>query len=136
MLEALRSPAEIVDLALRPKPVLLIQSGNLPATVEALRDLLVTSGRLFDRGVPVRFAKAADGGFPSAVPLTRNNVVIEAHRLCQPEKINARGEQVQVTLPDRAAQMYLDMTGEWNSAAARGHQHVAPAFVRWQLPCL
>ena len=31
---------EIVDFALQPKPELVIHAGNLPATAEALRDLL------------------------------------------------------------------------------------------------
>ena len=108
MAEALRSAAEIVDLALKPKPELFIHSGNLPASVEALH-----SDRLYDRGLPVRFVEPFDGASPSAVALTRNNVVMETHRLCQPVKIDSQGKQVEVTLPDRAAQMYLDMVGEW-----------------------
>jgi hypothetical protein len=106
--------AEIVNLALKSKPELIIHAGNLPATAEALRDLFAASGKLFDRGLPVRVIRPADGGSPSATPLTRHNVVIEAHRLCQPVKVNANGEHVPVTLPDRVAQMYLDMAGEWN----------------------
>jgi hypothetical protein len=108
-----RTAAEIVDLALQPKPELVIHGGNLPATAEALRDLLAASGRLFDRGLPVRIVRPADGGPPSAMSLTRHNVVIEAHRLCQPMKINSKGAYVRVTLLDRVAQMYLDMSGEW-----------------------
>ena len=50
--------AEIVDLALKPKPELIIHAGNLPATAEALRDLLAASGKLFDRGLPVRVIRA------------------------------------------------------------------------------
>jgi putative DNA primase/helicase len=105
--------AEIVDLALQ-KPELVIHSGNLPATAETLRDLLAASGKLFDRGLPVRVIRHADGSLPSAVSLTKHNVVFEAHRLCQPVKIDADGEHVPVTLPDRVAQMYLDMSGEWD----------------------
>ena len=93
-----QTTAEIVDLALYPKPELVIHAGNLPATAEALRDLLATSGKLFDRGRPVRIIQTADGGPPSAMPLTKHNVVIEAHRLCQPMKVNANGEHVPVTL--------------------------------------
>jgi hypothetical protein len=104
--------AEIVDLALQ-KPELVIHGGNLPATAEALRDLLAASGRLFDRGLPVRIVRPADGGPPSAMPLTKHNVVIEAHRLCQPMKVNSKGEYVRVTLLDRVALMYLDMSCEW-----------------------
>jgi hypothetical protein len=109
-----RTTAEIVDLALKAKPELIIHAGNLPATAEGLRDLFAASGKLFDRGLPVRVVRSADGGPPSAMPLTRHNVVIEGHRLCQPMKINSNGEHVPVTLPDRVAQMYLDMSGEWD----------------------
>jgi hypothetical protein len=53
--EALFTPAEIVDQALKTKPELIIHSGNLPSSVEALRNLLAKCGRLFERGGPVRF---------------------------------------------------------------------------------
>jgi len=112
--------AEIVDLALQPKPELVIHAGNLPATAEALRDLLAASGRLFDRGLPVRVIRPADGAAPSAMPLTKHNVVIEAHRLCQPVKVNSKGEFVPVTLLDRVSQMYLDMSGEWKLSPLAG----------------
>jgi hypothetical protein len=103
----------LVDRALAPKPELIVHSSNLPATAEALRDLLAASGTLFDRGMPVRVIKTADGGPPSATRLSKHNVVIEAHRLCQPVKFNADGERKPITLPDRVAQMYLEMAGEW-----------------------
>jgi len=105
---------EIVDLALKAKPELIVYSGDLPATAEALRDLLATSGKLFDRGLPVRVIRPADNSLPSAVRLTKHNVVIEAHRLCQPVKVDEDGEYIPITLPDRVAQMYLDMCGEWD----------------------
>ncbi len=104
---------EIVDLALRPKPELVVQRGSLPDTAEAVRDLLAESGRLFDRGLPVRLILPADGGPPSAIPLTRHNVVIETHRLCQPMREESGGRLIPTTLPDRVANMYLDMSGEW-----------------------
>jgi hypothetical protein len=114
MLEALaRSAADVVELALVTKPELVIHGGSLPSTAEALRDLLALSNRFFDRGYPVRLARRAHSDLPAAVPLTKNMVVIEAHRLCQPVKINGSGESVAATLPDRVAQMYLDMVGEW-----------------------
>ena len=106
--------AEIVDLALKAKVELIVHGGDLPATAEALRDLFAASGKLFDRGLPVRVIRPADGSLPSALPLTKHNVVIEAHRLCQPVKLDRDGQSVAVTLPDRVAQMYLDMFGEWN----------------------
>jgi hypothetical protein len=95
-------------------PDLIVRSDNLPATVEELRDLLAASGRLYDRGMPVRIAKSADGGPPSAAALTKHVVVIEAHRVCRPVKQTHDGERTGLTLPERVAQMYLDITGEWN----------------------
>ncbi len=89
-----------VEFALN-RPELIVHTGNLPATAEALRDLLAASGKLFDRGLPVRVVKSADDGLPSAIPLTRHNVVIETHRLCQPVKFGAGDEPKPVTLPDR-----------------------------------
>jgi putative DNA primase/helicase len=112
--------ADIIDLALRAKPELIVHRGSLPDTAEALRDLLAVSGRLFDRGVPVRVVRPADGGPPSAIPLTRHNVVMEAHRLCQPVKEDSRGNLIPVTLPDRLAQMYLDMVGDWRLSPLAG----------------
>jgi hypothetical protein len=115
--------AEIVDLALKSKPELIIHAGNLPATAEALRDLFAGSENLFDRGLPVRIIRPVDGGSPSATPLSKHNVVIEAHRLCQPVKLVRKGEHVPVTLPDRVAQIYLDMS-------ASGICRRSPASVR------
>jgi hypothetical protein len=116
----MRDARAIVDRALTPKPELIVHAGDLPATAEAVRDLLAASGRLFDRGMPVRVITPADGGPPSAIRLTKHNVVMEAHRLCQPVKLDAEGNRIQVTLPDRVAQMFLDMSGEWRLAPLAG----------------
>lgn len=113
MLEALHTPAEIVDLALTAKPELMVVGSDIPSTVHALRDLLAASDKMFDRGVPVRFVRTSDGS-PAAIPLTKNNVIIAAHRLCRPMKANVGAEPVPITLPDRVAQMYLDMVGDWD----------------------
>jgi hypothetical protein len=105
--------AEFVDHALKPESELIIHSGNLPATAEALCNLLAASGGIFDRGLPVRVIRSVDGGPPSVRPLSNHNVVIEAHRLCQPVSVCSDGKRVPVTLPNRIAQMYLEMSGEW-----------------------
>jgi hypothetical protein len=121
---------EFVDLALKPKPELIIHAGNLPATAEALCDLLAASGRIFDRGLPVRVIRPADGGPPSVRPLTNHNVVIEAHRLCQPVKVGSDGKLFPVTLPDRVAQMYRDMWGEWKLPSLEGVTTAPPLSSR------
>jgi hypothetical protein len=96
------------------RPELVIDPGDLPATARSLRDLLAASGRLFDRGVPVRIIRSPDGGPPLARPLTANNVVVEAHGMCQPVRVSADGERLPVTLSQRLARMYLDQAGEWH----------------------
>jgi putative DNA primase/helicase len=90
------------------KPVLLIDQGELPTVAENLRNILASSGALFDRGVPVRIVKPADSGLPIAVALTTHGVVRMSHVYCRPMK---NGENA--TLPDRVAGLYLDMSGEW-----------------------
>jgi hypothetical protein len=92
----------------RSKPVLLIDPGELPTVAEKLRDVLAKSGKLFDRGVPVRITSPMDGGLPVAAPLTNHGVVRMAHQLCRPVK-----DGKNATLPDRVAALYLDMVGDW-----------------------
>jgi hypothetical protein len=101
--------AAFVASATSPKPQLIVHEGDLPATVYALRDVLAASGSFFDRGGPVQVVKPADATMPKAVPLTKHGIVMAAHGLCQPVKRDSQGNFVPVTLPDRAAQMYLDM---------------------------
>jgi hypothetical protein len=106
--------ADFVDGVLNIKPELMVHSGDLPATAYALRDLFAEAGHLFDRGMPVKLVQPANGGAMEAKPLTVSGVVVEAHRLCQPVKIDHNDKHIAITLPDRIARMYLDLTGEWN----------------------
>jgi hypothetical protein len=100
--------------AANKKPSLVINNGDLPATTRELRDLFAAAGYLFDRDMVVKLIQPADGGAMQAIPLTFNGVVLEAHRLCKPVKLEGEGKRVAVTLPERVARMYLDMRGEWN----------------------
>ncbi len=90
------------------KPVLLVDPGELPVVAERLRDILASSGSLFDRGVPVRVIMPPDGGLPVATTLTSHSVVRLAHQFCRPVK-----DGKNATLPDRVAALYLDMAGDW-----------------------
>jgi hypothetical protein len=94
------------------KPDLIVDPGNLPATARELLDVLAASGRFFDRGVPVKIVPDSHGGSPSAVELTPNGIVIEAHSLCRPVKADSDLPKP-VTLPERVARMYLHLRGEW-----------------------
>ena len=98
------------------KPGLHIDHGDLPASAEALRDLLAGRPNLFDRGVPVRLVHDAQRRGLVAMPLTANGVVREAHAAARPFVLRERkGElrQAPVTLPERVAYLFLDMKGEW-----------------------
>jgi hypothetical protein len=105
--------AAFVASATSPKPQLIVHEGNLPATVIALRDLFAASNVFFDRGGPVQVIKPADATTPIAAPLTKHGIVMMAHRLCEPMKRDRQGTLVPVTLPERVAQMYLEMH-DWN----------------------
>jgi hypothetical protein len=111
--------SQFVRSALRDKPQLMVHGGDLPATAGALRDLFSGAGYFFDRGMPVKIVRSADGRSMAANPLTADSVVIEAHRLSRPVTINKR-EIVPVTLPERVARMYLAMRGEWNLPPLNG----------------
>src|ERR1700751_814266 len=89
-----RSPAdaaEFVKKTLGQKPQQMVHAGDLPATARALRDVLASCRYLFEREVPVKLVQPRDGGPMRAVPLTANNVVIEAHDLCQPGQDRSPG---------------------------------------------
>jgi hypothetical protein len=110
--DALPKPLSSFSATLQ-KPDLIVDPGDLPATARELRDLFAASGRYFDRGVPVKIVPAADGGAPTAIQLTPNGIVMEAHQLCRPVKVQG-DEVVPVTLPERVGRMYLHLSGEWS----------------------
>lgn len=95
------------------KPELVIDYANLPATALKLRDFLATSAKLFFRGVPVKISPQ-QSGIPSVTPLSRHNVVIEAHEVCRPVTREAKGSVQPVTLPYAVVELYLALKGEWN----------------------
>jgi len=90
------------------KPLLIIDPGNLPTVAINLRDILAQSGALYNRGTPARITLSSSDTMPIATPLTTLGVVRLAHELSRPVK---NGEPA--TVPDRIANMYLDMQGEW-----------------------
>jgi hypothetical protein len=61
----------------------------------------------------VRIVMPADGDFPQAMALSNHRLVIEAHRICRPVKIS-KSITKPITLPERVADLYLAMAGEWN----------------------
>jgi hypothetical protein len=93
---------------------LTVDSGDYPSTAYRVRDLIAASGRLFDRGTPVLIPTPADEAAPVAMPVTRHHVVLATHRLARPVRIDGRGNVIPVTLPNRVADLYLALTGEWH----------------------
>jgi hypothetical protein len=108
------SPEAFIASALASKPDLIVHGADRPETVRALMKVLAEDGHLFDRGgVLVKLIHPSSGGPPSARRLLPNNVIYEAHQLCQPVFYAGNGKRVPVTLPMPVAQMLLDL-GEWD----------------------
>jgi hypothetical protein len=93
-------------------PVLEIDDGNLPKVAEKLRDIFANCNEFFDRGGPARVALLAGERVPIAVLLDKDGIVRMAHKLCRPARPAMEGYNY-VTLPDRVANLYLNMRGEW-----------------------
>jgi hypothetical protein len=109
-------PAEESAGSLSPaseKPHLIVDGGDLPATARETRDFLAQSQLLFDRGVPVKLVRCANGGPLMAIPLTAHQIIIETHRVCRPVRLAGEDDFVPVTLPMLVARLYLGMHGEW-----------------------
>lgn len=109
---------------MREQAWLLVRGSNLPATARELRDLLAATGQFFERGpVPVRIVEDRVSGSPVARPLTISGVVNAAHDVSQPYRVKetAKGiEEIDITLPDRVAGLYLDMAGNWHLEPLHG----------------
>ena len=93
-------------------PELLIDNSDLPKSARELRDYLTQSPRLFARGGElVRVVCRVPGTVPSTKKLGANEIILEAHDVCRPTKLN-RGTVEPCTLPKTLAQLYLNLS-EW-----------------------
>jgi hypothetical protein len=104
------------------KPRLLLEAHNPDRTVLALRDILAGTGRIFDRGVPVRLTFDQMQHGMVAKPMTPDATVLEAHRACRPYILKEKDgdlEEVSARLPRTTAVMYLD-SHEWNLPVLNG----------------
>jgi hypothetical protein len=84
-----------------------------------LDHLISTAAKFYDRDGPVHIVNSANDGSPIVTRMSNHTVVRQAHKLCTPVKLTCDGKK-NVTLPDRVAQMYLDMKGEWKLAPLDG----------------
>ncbi|MFT8243263.1 hypothetical protein [Roseomonas sp. BN140053] len=106
------------------KPRLLLEPHNPDRTVAAMRDILAKTGRMFDRGVPVRLAYDQIQRGMVAQTMTADSVVLETHRSCRPfvmrETAEGALEETNARLPRATATMYLDWRGEWRLPVLNG----------------
>ena len=107
------------DRLLTNRPDLVIRPDDLTITVRDLAPIIARSGRIFDRGTPVKIVVDADGGFPSVKTLTNHRVVNEAHDLVRPVVLDNDGMPLAKTLPDRVAHLYLALD-EWGLPPLKG----------------
>lgn len=101
-------------LAAAAKPELVVETANLPAAAEAVRDLLAEAGEYYEWTVPAKVISSGDDGLPQIVPLSVEAVVNEVHRLRRPIELTPGGQRRECTLRDRVARLYLVKKGEWH----------------------
>ncbi len=103
---------------------LLIHGSDLPCTARDIAILLSKTGLYFERGKPVSLVPDELSGWQVARPLTRESVVHAVHAVAQPFVQRPRKgggvDDVDVTLSDRVAALYLDLDGQRGLPALRG----------------
>ena len=105
------------------KPRLLVESSSPDRTVSALRDRLCVTGRLYDRGVPVRLVIDQIERRTVAQIMTPDSLVLLAHEVCRPYALKMKQDgvhEVDVRLPRPFATMYLEWRGEWRLPLLNG----------------
>jgi hypothetical protein len=105
------------------KPRLKIERHSPDLTVTRLRDIMSKSGRLYDRGAPVRVVFDQALGGSKADTMAADDLVREAHFACQPYilvKAKEAPVELDTPLPPQIARMYLGWRGEWNLPPLNG----------------
>jgi len=114
----------VVDYRPSDKPRLLIENCDPDHTVAALRNIFSHTGRLFDRGVPVRLAYDQIQGGTVAQVMTPDALVLMAHSVCRPYVLKELKDGAVVEANARLARgfavMYLDWRGEWRLPPLNG----------------
>ncbi len=102
---------------------LLIHTSDQPRTAREVAKLLAGTGQYFERGGPVRLVADAIAGGIVARPLSRESVVHAVHAVAQPYVLRTRKgqeDEIDVTISDRIAALYLDMAGAWGLPPLHG----------------
>jgi hypothetical protein len=79
-----RGGARTTPTSVGGKPRLFIDKGHPDRTVSNLRDILADSGRLYERGTPVRIVDDQNLKGSVAHAMTADSLALEAHFVCQP----------------------------------------------------
>jgi hypothetical protein len=96
------------------KPELIVETANLPAAANAVRDLFSAAGEYYEWGTPAKVISAGDAGLPQIVQLSVEGVVNEVHRLRRPIELLPGSQRQERTLRDRIGRLYLAKKGEWD----------------------
>ena len=100
-----------------------IVAGNLPAVARELAKLLARDAHIFERNGPVLLEQGKDGSV-TLRPMQEATVVLLAHDVARPYVLRrGRGkhwDEVDVTLPDRVARLYLELGADRGLRPLRG----------------
>ena len=106
------------------KPRLLVEYTDPDRTVAALRDILSSTGGLYDRGVPVRLAHDQIQHGTVAQVMTPEVLVMTVHSVCRPyvlkEKKDGTIYEKNARLPRNLGVMYLEWRGAWKLPPLNG----------------
>jgi hypothetical protein len=118
-----RSRAETKAESVDGRPRLKIDRNHPERTVANLRDILAKSGRLYDRGTPVRVVVDQSLGGSVAHSMTADSLALETHFACQPyvlTQVEGAWVERDAPLPPQMARMYLGWRGEWGLPPLNG----------------
>jgi hypothetical protein len=101
----------------RRKLDLVVRQDDLTVTARDLARIIANGGRFFDRAGPVEVLPSADGRLPEVRQMSVDRIVVVAHELARPVKTG--DEPRPVTLPDRAARLYLALQ-DWGLQPLKG----------------
>jgi hypothetical protein len=98
-------------------PDLIVRDYNLTETARELALIMATSDHLYNRSGPVKVITQPGSALPEVRPLSVERVVVEAHKLVRPVKVQSLPKPV--TLPDRVAKLYLALD-DWGLRPLKG----------------
>ncbi|MDE2238754.1 MAG: hypothetical protein KGJ73_02345 [Rhodospirillales bacterium] len=98
--------AALISRATLPK--LIVDKGDLPASVRAIADLLSKTGKVYNQGGFLVRIHNEPGEAVRAVPVTHHAATMWAHELCRPVSLDDKGHERPVTFPERGAKMLVD----------------------------